>query len=47
MKVKDLLIADLSDRDEPFTSFYTFTTDFEGDMLSIYNIMHSVDTVEE
>ena len=44
--VKDLL-ADLSDLDETFASFYTFTTDLEGDMLSIYDMMHSVDTAEE
>ncbi len=43
--VKDLL-SDLSDLDETLSNFYEFTTDLEGDMLTVFNLMHNVDRAE-
>lgn len=44
--VKDLL-KDLGELDETLATFYEFTTDLEGDMLTVFQLMHAVDKADE
>jgi len=41
------ILADLEELDETLSTFFEFTTDLEGDMLSIFELMQNVDDAEE